>query len=111
MTKKEMYLAIRNAVADNEEMVIFLTKEIEMLEKRAAAPRKPSKTQVENASFKTDILIALAEADEPLTIKGLQEIVPSIKGLSTQRVSALLSALRNEGRVTRSYVKGVAYFL
>ena len=110
MTKKEMYLAIRSAVADNSEMVDFINHEIALLDKRAATPHKPTKTQVENATFKADILIALAEADEPQTIKGLQSICPSIASLSNQRISALLTILRNEGRVTRSYVKGVAYF-
>lgn len=110
MTKREMFVAIRTAVADNTEMVNFIDHEIELLDHKSATPKKPTKTQVENDGYKADILTALSGADKPVTIKELQASCPSIEGLTGQRVSALLSQLRKEGQVKRDYVKKVAYF-
>lgn len=109
-TKREMFAEIRKAVADNAEMVAFLDHEVELLDNKKSGSRKPTKTQVENEGYKADILTALAEADEPVTIKGLAEICPSIAGLTNQRVTHMLTDLRKDGKVARSYVKKVAYF-
>ena len=110
MTKKEMFAEIRKVVADNAEMVAFIDHEIELLNRKSDSPRKPTKTQLENDGFKADILEALAEADEAVTIKGLVEFCPSIAGLSNQRVTHMLTDLRKAGKVARTYVKKVAYF-
>ena len=110
MTKKEMFTEIRKAVADNEEMVAFIDHEIELLERKSGSPRKPTKTQIENDGFKADILAALIEADAPVTIKELCGICPTIAGLSNQRITHMLTDLRKDGKVTRTYIKKVAYF-
>jgi len=110
MTKKEMYAEIRNVVADNAEMVAFIDHEIELLDRKSGSPRKPTKTQVENDSFKADILTALAEVDAPVTIKQLCEMCDAIADLSNQRITHMLTDLRKDGKVVRTYVKKVAYF-
>jgi len=110
MTKKEMFAEIRAMVIDNAEMVAFIDHEIELLDRKSNGTRKPTKTQVENDGFKADILTALAEADAPLTIKELCTVCPSIDGLTNQRITHLLTDLRKDGRVARSYVKKVPYF-
>lgn len=110
MTKREMFTAIREIVADNADMVAFIDREIELLDKKRSASRKPTKTQLDNEGFKADIVVALGEADEPVTIKGLMEICPSIAGLTNQRVTHMLTDLRKNGEVKRTYVKKVAYF-
>ena len=110
MTKREMFAEIRKAVADNADMVAFIDHEVELLDNKKSGSRKPTQTQVENEGYKANILAALAEADEPVTIKGLAEICPSIAGLTNQRITHMLTDLRKDGRVSRSYVKKVAYF-
>ena len=110
MTKKEMFVAIREVVADNADMVEFINHEIELLSRKSASPKKPTKAQVENEGYKADILVVLSDADAPLTIKELQASCPSIEALTGQRVSALLTQLRKGGQVKRDYVKKVAYF-
>lgn len=110
MTKREMFAEIRAMVIDNAEMVAFIDHEIELLDRKSNGTRKPTKTQVENDGFKADILTALAEADAPLTIKELCAVCPSIEGLTNQRITHLLTDLRKDGRVARSYVKKVPYF-
>ena len=110
MTKKEMFNEIRKAVIDNAEMVDFIDRELELLARKSNTPRKPTKTQLENETLKGDILVALGEVDEPVTIRGLVDICPTLTDLSNQRITHLLTALRKDRKVARTYVKKVAYF-
>ena len=110
MTKREMFTEIRKVVADNAEMVAFIDHEIELLNRKSGSPRKPTKRQVENDGFKADILAALAEVDAPVNIKELCEVCGSIADLPNQRISRMLSDLRKDRKVTRTYIKKVAYF-
>ena len=110
MTKREMFAEIRKVVIDNAEMVAFIDHEVELLNRKSGGTRKPTKTQLENAQFKADIIEALAVADMPLTIKALQASCPAIAGLTNQRITHMLTDLRKDGQVTRSYIKRVAYF-
>ena len=110
MTKKETFAVIRGIVADNAELVAFIDHEIELLNKKSSGSRKPTAKQVENEGFKADILKALENVAPPVSIKELYEICPSLEGLTNQRVTHLLTDLRKDGKVARTYVKKVAYF-
>ena len=110
MTKREMFAEIRKAVIDNSDMVAFIDHELELLDKKKSGTRKPTKTQVENLAFKEQILEALIDADEPLTMKEIFEVVPALEGLTTQRVTHILTALIKEGKVEREIVKKVRYY-
>lgn len=110
MTKREMYAEIRKLVADNEEMVAFIDHEVSLLDRKNSGSRKPTKTQLENDGFKADILSALAEVDKPVTIKELCEVCSSIASLSNQRITHMLTDLRKDGKIVRTYLKKVAYF-
>lgn len=109
MTKREMFVAIREVVADNADMVAFIDREIELLAKKSAS-RKPTATQKENEGFKTDILVTLSGADAPLNIKTLQAETASLEKLSNQRISHLLKALVDGGQVEKTYIKKVPHF-
>ena len=106
MTKREMFVEIRKAVSDNAEMVAFIDKELDLLAKKSAS-RKPTKVQTENELLKADIL---ATADEPLSIKAIQEATASLADLSNQRISHLLKALVDSEQVDKVYVKKVPLF-
>lgn len=110
MTKKEMFAEIRNMVIDNAEMVAFIDREIELLNKKASATRKPTKIQVENEGLKEDIVAYLTKADAPRTIKEMQTEIPTMLGLTNQRISHLLKALVDTNVVAKDYVKKVPYF-
>lgn len=110
MTKREMFADIRNAVAGNEEMVAFIDHEIELLDRKKSGSRKPTKVQLENAQFKADILETMVAHDAPMTIKELFKECEPIAELSHQRVTHLLAALVNEGKVDRSIIKRVRYY-
>jgi hypothetical protein len=110
MTKREYFAQIRNIVADNKELVDFIDHEVELLNKKSSSPRKPSARQVENVALKKDVLATLARLGEPVTIGQIVAETPSLEGLSNQRVTHLLTDLRKDGEVERTYVKKVAHF-
>jgi hypothetical protein len=110
MTKKEMFAEIRNIVANNEEMVAFIDHEIELLERKSNSPKKPTKTQVENDGFKADIVAYLTGVDAPKTIKELQTEIPSISGLTNQRITHMLTDLVKAETLTKEYVKKTPYY-
>lgn len=110
MTKKEMFAEIRNLVVDNDEMVAFIDHEIELLEKKANSVRKPTATQIENDGFKAEIVAYLSTANAPKTIKELQAEIPSISGLTNQRITHMLTDLVKGGTLSKEYVKKTPYF-
>ena len=110
MTKREMFAEIRNIVADNEEMVAFIDHEIELLERKSNSPKKPTKTQIENDGFKAEIVTYLTEVDTPKTIKELQAEIPSIGGLTNQRITHMLTDLVKAETLTKEYVKKTPYY-
>ena len=110
MTKKEMFAEIRKAVISNEEMVAFIDHEIELLNRKSGSPKKPTKTQVENDAYKATIVEYLTTVDAPKTIKEMQAEIADIAELTNQRITHMLTDLRKDGKVARTYVKKVAYF-
>lgn len=110
MTKREMYNEILAVVADNAEMVEFINHEIELLNRKSSAVRKPTKNQLENEGFKADIVDYLKNADAPKTIKELQTAIPSLADLTNQRITHLLTDLVKAETLTKNYVKKTPYY-
>ena len=110
MTKREMFNEILAAVADNAEMVEFINHEIELLNRKSSAVRKPTKNQLENEGFKADIVDYLKGADAPKTIKELQTAIPSFADLTNQRITHLLTDLVKAETLTKNYVKKTPYY-
>lgn len=110
MTKKEMFNEILAVVADNAEMVEFINHEIELLNRKSSAVRKPTKNQLENEGFKADIVDYLKDADAPKTIKELQTAIPSLADLTNQRITHLLTDLVKAETLTKNYVKKTPYY-
>lgn len=89
----------------------FCRHEIELLDKkRSSGSRKPTKIQLENETYKAKIVEILAAADEPMTIKAIQNEASELADFSTSKMSALLTALIKAGTVERSEIKRVAHF-
>jgi len=108
MTKRENYaelrtLALAGARAD---LVAFIDHEVELLDRKNKAPKKATKTQVENEALKDRILDLLRTQPEPLTATAIGELL----GLSVNKTSALLTQLKEDNSVTREVVKRKAYF-
>ena len=104
--KKMTYIdAINEALAGRltEEVCDKLEALIESLAKRNAHKSgKPTKKQVENEALKAEILVKMAEVDEPMTAGAIGELF----GLTPQKVAPQLNALADAGKVTKTVVKG-----
>ena len=108
MTKRENYaelrtLALAGARAD---LVAFIDHEVELLDKKNKAPKKATRTQIENEAIKDRILDLLNGSVEPLTASTIGEVL----GISVNKASALLKQLIEDNSVTRTVVKRKAYF-
>ena len=113
MTKKEMFAKLLTIaeVASNAEMVDFINKQIELLDKRYSTERsKPTKTQVENDGFKTEILSYLMTADTLVNIKELQDNISSLAELSNQRIARLVNDLVKDNKIVKEYIKKSPYY-
>ena len=109
MTKKDYYTAILAKYALTEDEKAFINHEIELLEKKKAAGKKPTAQQTANESIKT----AIAEGMTPnrlYTVTEIQKEIAECAELSNQRVSALLRQMKEDGIVTRTEDKRKAYF-
>ena len=105
VTKRDHYNALLAipAVAENAELTAFIQHELELLDKKNAAERKPTAKQTENAGFKADIL-AWMEPGKGYVLADIHKGVPSIvaAGISGNRVTAMLTQLVNEGSLVRT---------
>lgn len=120
MTKKEMFMAIRDAIASDafandtvtnkDEMIDFINREIKLLERKSGGTRKPTATQIENEKLKAEIMAYLTEVDTMKCIKELEQEIPSLTGRSNQKISRLLKALVDTGKLDRETVKKTPYF-
>ena len=104
-TKRDRFNALLAipAVAENADLVEFLTHELELLDKKNSAERKPTAKQIENEGFKSDIL-AWMDADTQYAAADVVKGVPSIvaAGLSANRVTAMLTQLVTAGALIRT---------
>jgi hypothetical protein len=112
-TKRDRFNALLAipAVAENADLVDFINHEIELLDKKNTAERKPTAKQVENAGFKSDILAWMEPATQYAAadvVKGVPSIVAA--GLYANRVTAMLTQLVNDGSLIRAEDKRKSFY-
>jgi hypothetical protein len=109
ITKAQMFARIKAVpeVAQNDEMVAFIDKELELLRKKASN-KKPTKTQEENEKLKGIILDVLT--DVGATVTEIQSKSDSLSGLSNQKVSALLKQMCDDRQAVKTVEKKKSYF-
>ena len=110
MTKREMYVQIKSHLTDEDE-IKFIDHEIELLDKKNSADKKPSKEQVANATASASLLDWM-EIGKAYTIGDMIKSCPVCEGLSNPKVTALLRPLLtvNGGTVERTEEKRKVYF-
>ena len=110
MTKAQMFAQIKANYELTPDEVAFIDHELELLEKRSGAERKPTAQQTANAAIVDEIVEYMAEHPARLfTITELIKEVPGCAELTNQRVSALLRQVLGV-RVERVEDKRKAYF-
>lgn len=108
-TKKQTFNEIISTYNLSEEHKSFLLHEIELLEKKNSADKKPSKEQVANATASASLLDWM-EVGKAYTIGDLIKSCPVCEGLSNPKVTALLRPLKDNGSVVRTEEKRKVYF-
>lgn len=93
-TKADRYneLLALDAVKANADLTAFVQHELELLTKKNGAERKPTPTQVQNATI-GDAVVAAMQPNRLYTVSEIIKEIPACNGLSTQRVSPILSNL------------------
>ena len=110
ITKRDRYLELRSLVANHADLVEFIDHELELLEKKnASRSLKPSKKQVANADL-ADAIYNAMEDGVAYRIADIKGLVDELADANSQKVTALVTKLRKEIRVSREMVKGVAWF-
>lgn len=114
MTKKEMFTLIATLNANNQEIVDFCNHEIELLEKKKSNGNAKANEKMEKSVEL--VYNALAELDKAVTVseliaeKGLTELANENGVVSTQKVSAMLKKLKEQGKVVSVTEKKKTYF-
>ena len=95
----------------SEQVVEKLNSMIVQLDKKSGSEKKLTEQQIQNGSFKTDILILLSDGKARTATEILNE-VPNFEGtnMTNQRVSALLRQLILDSKVVKDIVKGKSFF-
>lgn len=112
MTKKDAFTAIAAVLREQgqEELAVFMDKEVDRLKNSANSLRKPTANQQANVELKNDIEAFLSTTDEPKRICEIIEGVEALNSASNQKVNSLLIQLRKEGRVKKVMLKKEAFF-
>lgn len=113
LTKKDKFAMLLelSEVKSNATLVDFINHEVELLDRKKSSPKGLTPTQKANEVFKQAILDGMTE-NRLYTITELQKEIPAIASaeLSNQRVSSMVKALKDDGKVVRTEEKGKAYF-
>ena len=113
MTKKEMFAQIMTSYALTDEEKAFIQHEIELLEKkntRKDGSKAMTATQKANEVLKARIVEILSKAEKPMSVSEIAKSDSELAELSGQKVSAIITLLKNDGIVKRVEIKRKAYF-
>ena len=104
ITKNDRYnqlLAIEE-VAANPDLVAFIEHEQELL------ARKQTKAQAENAALAEQVYAIMPSGS--MLVKELTKAVRENIDLTTQKMTAVLAVLLEQGKVTKEMIKGNPYY-
>ena len=103
-TQKEFYTEAIALAKENgkEDLVKFFESRIEQLEKKASN-KKPTKEQEANVALKDEITSVLTS--EGMTVSDIMSKSEALKGLSNQKVTALLRQMVAD-KVAEKYTEG-----
>ena len=108
MTKRDYFNAILSKYPLTDAEKAFVEHELELLEKKNSAEKKPTAQQVANDGIKTAILAGMTP-NRLYTITEIQKEIPECAELSNQRVSALIRQMVGN-EIVRTEDKRKAYF-
>ena len=110
LTKKDRYnlLLSLEEVKANADLVEFIEHELELLARKNSSDKKPTAQQIENEKVKQIILETLG--NKTMTISEMQKSNADLAELTNQRISALLTQMKDSGLIVREEIKRKAHF-
>lgn len=102
MTKKDVISAMLadESIVANETYKGYLENELALLNKKAEK-KKPTKTQAENETYKAIVLEVLEGSEKGMTVTEIMAQSEVLKAFTNQKVTALVRALKDEGKVEK----------
>lgn len=111
ITKAQMFAQIKAKVADNADMVAFIDHELELLAKKADSKKKyASKKNEADEVIKNRILEILATFPKGATATEVMRAHEELSVYSNQKITAMLTKLVDEHKVTREKEKKSVIF-
>lgn len=108
-TKRQMFESLLTLPDLTTEQVAFINHELELLTKKNSGEKKLTAVQVANIQLKVDIENAM-EVDRMYTVSDMVKTFVCCDGLSSSKVTAMLTQMAEDGIVERTVIKGRAYY-
>ena len=111
LTKRDHFnslLAIP-AVAENPDLVSFINRELELLNRKNSTPKKKTAGQVANDALRDEILACMVEG-QLYTVSEMIKQFPCCEGLSTSKVSAMVNPMVENKILDKVTEKRRSYF-
>ena len=109
MTKRDYFTRILSYAHDEDKA--FLEHELELLDKKnAKRSTKPTSKQLANTAL-LEAIYASMEPDKRYTVTDMLDELEPCAGLSSQKLTAMLTKMRSGLMVAREVTKGKAYFV
>ena len=98
--------------ATRQELLTFIDSRVEQINKKATAPRKADTEKAqENEKLAQAMLDMLAGNGIPMTITEIMQGDEIFKGVTNQRLTAIMTKLKNDGTVARVVDKKNAKYI
>ena len=110
-TKREHFAELRILAADNAELIAFIDHEVELLNKKNSAERKPTINQMDNKKIKK--IIADNIGDKRYTITEMTKALLSDTEwaeITCSRLTAVCTQMVESGMLVREVEKRKAYY-
>ena len=110
-TKREYFNELRVLANGNDELITFIDHEIELLNKKNSAERKPTVNQLDNKKIKKVVLEKIGTNSYTIT-----EIIKNVLAntewadLTCSRMTAIATQMAEDGDLIREVVKRKAYY-
>lgn len=113
ITKREYFTMLMelDSVQERPELVAFIEHEMELLARKNTSngEKKPTAVQVANMALK-EAMYEEMEENRVYTVSEMIKTLPSCEGLSTSKVSAMLTQMEKAGNVSKTVEKRKSYF-
>lgn len=116
MTKKDWFAVVREVVSNAEMTEVekkgalaFIDREVELLNKKSSNSRDTKKQQ-ENKALAEVVVAELAKLGKPMAISEMIKASEVLGAYSTQKLTPILKALKDEQRVVMTTEKKRNYY-